>query len=89
MSVPFQQRDLILLFEDALPEFAGGLNSKTHTTIRPTNDADEQSADTALALHVHELASYYWTSNEQWIVQGQRCCWTQSSGIRPQPTRLP
>ena len=70
MSAPFPQRDLILLFEDALPEFAGGLNSKTHTTIRPTNDADEQSADAALALHVHELASYYWTSNEQWIVQG-------------------
>ena len=61
---------MIILFEEALPDFAGGLNSKTHTTIRPHWDEDDAAADAAFALHVHELASYYWTGNEQWIVQG-------------------
>ena len=66
--LPYNKRGLSrnavwLLFENALPDWAGGVNRFSHITIRPEYD---------LYAHIiaHEVAHYYWFFNADWLDEG-------------------
>lgn len=61
-----------LLFEDAVPEYAGGANFGTHIAILPRYDVDDGSraANAAGLVVAHEVAHYYWNGNADWVDEG-------------------
>ena len=72
MGAPFPARYVGLLYEDAVPDFAGGVNFGTHMAIRPRYDADDGGHYAAFAPSViaHEAAHYYWSASADWIDEG-------------------
>ena len=72
MGAPFPARYVGLLYEDAVPAFAGGVNFGTHMAIRPRYDADDGGHYAAFAPSIiaHEAAHYYWSANADWIDEG-------------------
>ena len=72
VAAPLPTNYVGLLFEDAVPEHSGAVNSGTHITMRPEYDAADGSyeADAAGHLIAHEVSHYYWTGNADWIDEG-------------------
>ena len=72
MGAPFPARYVGLLYEDAVPNFAGGTNFGTHMAIRPRYDSDDGGHYAAFAPSIiaHEAAHYYWSANADWIDEG-------------------
>ena len=72
LGVPFPQKYVALLFEDAVSSSADGTNFGTHMAILPRYDVDDGSheADASGRIIAHEVAHYYWSGAENWLDEG-------------------
>ena len=72
MATEFPDRDVILLFEDAVTGDYAGVHVGSHIAVKAQYDVDDESYEaqfTPFAIG-HEVAHYYWTRNENWIDEG-------------------
>ena len=70
MSVPFPQKPVIYLFEEAVQLDYLGVNAWTHVAILPEVDKESYSEEDAFGHLVHETAHYYWRDARDWIEEG-------------------
>ena len=73
MGVPLPTGYVGLLFENAVPEGAAGVNHGTHIVVVPEHDTDggvDGQAGFAGRLIAHEVAHYYWSGSASWIDEG-------------------
>ena len=73
MAAPFPTKYVALLFENAVPGYAAGVNfGGVHIAVRPEYDVDDGSYEAGFAGHLiaHEVAHYYWSGNSDWIDEG-------------------
>ena len=72
MGVPLPTNYVGLLYEDAVPKSAAGINYGTHIAIRPQYDIDDGSTEAEFAGSniAHEVAHYYWSGNADWVDEG-------------------
>ena len=73
MAEPFPAKYVALLFEDAVPSYAAGVNfGGVNMAVRPQYDVDDGSRDAEFAGHLiaHEVAHYYWSGNSDWVDEG-------------------
>ena len=72
MGAPLPTNYVGLLYENAVPESAAGVNFGTHIAILPQYDIDDGSTEAEFAGSniAHEVAHYYWSGNEDWVDEG-------------------
>ena len=72
MGAPLPTNYVGLLYENAVPESAAGVNFGTHIAILPKFDIDDGSTEAEFAGSniAHEVAHYYWSGNEDWVDEG-------------------
>ena len=72
MGEPLPTNYVGLLYENAVPESAAGVNFGTHIAILPKYDIDDGSSEAEFAGSniAHEVAHYYWSGNEDWVDEG-------------------
>ena len=72
MQAPLPTNYVGLLYENAVPHDAAGVNSGTHLAIRPKYDVDDNSHESNFAgsIIAHEVAHYYWRGNADWVDEG-------------------
>ena len=72
LGTPLPTRYVGLLYENAVFGSNAGTNFGTHIAIRPKYDIDDGSHEAEFAGHnnAHEVAHYYWGSNENWVDEG-------------------
>ncbi len=73
MGEPFPAKYVALLFENAVPSHAAGVNyGGLHMAVRPQYDVDDGSRHAEFAGHLiaHEVAHYYWRGNSDWVDEG-------------------
>ena len=63
---------ILLLFENAVPDYAAGAYFGAHIAILPDYDVDDGSRDAGFTGHIiaHEVAHYYWNGNADWVDEG-------------------
>ena len=73
MAEPFPAKYVALLFENAVPSYAAGVNfGGVNMAVRPQYDVDDGSRHAEFAGHLiaHEVAHYYWRGNSDWVDEG-------------------
>ena len=70
MSLPFPERHINHLIEDATRHTFSGTYFGSHIATLPVFEETRLLASRAPSLYAHELAHYYWTGNETWIDEG-------------------
>ena len=71
MSVPFPVRDVIWLFEEAVPPGVAGANFGTHVATLPDAYDDETPIKSPFRHFIHESSHHYWRGGSApWINEG-------------------
>ena len=69
MGLPFPERAVIVLFDEALASYAEGHNCERRgVVVKPTYDFGRYRR--TIQVLAHEVSHYYWLDSSPWIVEG-------------------